>query len=668
MTRLFLLLMICSLRMVAADFYVATNGGASATGTIGDPATPTRAIALVAAETHPVTTNHNVYFLPGFYYFTNHLTYRAADSGTETHPIVYSAYTNGLVRLSGGPLITNWISLTNAAISNRLSIAARTNVYQASLTNYPALLSAGVYGSGTTNYWINQNELIFNGVPQTVARFPNGTNLYCGTVTSSNTFVVTNAQPYTWLPYANIMAQGYFAFDYNNLATFVTNFDVGNQRVTLVGALGGNAPIAGHRFFFLNVLEELDSAGEYYFDRTNSTVYFWPPSSITNAETIVSYTSNLFNIALSSNLVFSGLTMEATTLYPVVVQTSRGINFTNCVFRNSAGDGVYISETTNATISNCTITNIGQRAVEILFGGDRATKRSAGGIITNSTIQNFARLDYTVPGILLKDIGYTVSHNDIFNSPHSAIYFPGNDNVIEYNDIWNVCMGSADSGAVYSGNDWSFGGCIFRYNRIHDIHVADDALNPAGVIGLYMDDCLTGVQVYGNSFDNLDNGIHLGGGRNNTISNNLFIDCLTSSVQTDQRLTSWWPEGVTALSNKLVAMPYQTAPWSNSYPHLLTLLSDSPSNALYNVITNNVRYQGTWLTWQDNAQSVVSTNNNWITGDPGFVDYDNGNYHLTVSAPALALPFTDIPFEEIGRQEAESGRVTLNIGVISFSP
>ena len=395
-------------------------------------------------------------------------------------------------------------------------------------------------------------------------------------------------------------------------------------------------------------MEELDSAGEYYFDRTNQFVYCWPPGNTTNGTSQVSYTSNLLNIALCSNLVFRGLTVEATTLYPVVVQTSTNITFDNCVFKNSAGDGVYTSESANILVTSCSISNIGQRAVEMLFGGVRSNRYSANGIVTNCVIHDFARLDYSVTGILLKDIGYTVTHNRIYNAPHSAIIFPGNDNTIEYNEIYNVCTGSSDAGAVYAGNNWSFGGNIVRYNWLHDIHVAADATDATQVMGLYLDDCLSGVSIYGNCFDRTDHAILLGGGRNNTISNNLFIDSLTASVQTDQRLTSWGASIITALSNNLIAMPYTTALWSNAYPHLLTILSDQPTKAVNNVITNNVRYGGVWLTWQDSANLVVSTNNNFITGDPSFVDYAGDNFYLNLNSPALPLPFSDIPFNNIG--------------------
>ena len=40
----------------------------------------------------------------------------------------------------------------------------------------------------------------------------------------------------------------------------------------------------GQRFYFLNVLEELDQPGEWFLDRKTGVLYFWPPAPLTRPD------------------------------------------------------------------------------------------------------------------------------------------------------------------------------------------------------------------------------------------------------------------------------------------------------------------------------------------------------------------------------------------------
>jgi hypothetical protein len=66
--------------------------------------------------------------------------------------------------------------------------------------------------------------------------------------------------------------------------------------------------LQGQRYFYFNVLEELDVAGEYYLDRANGMLYFWPPSAVgPNARTFVSvFGYDMINIQTATNITFTG--------------------------------------------------------------------------------------------------------------------------------------------------------------------------------------------------------------------------------------------------------------------------------------------------------------------------------------------------------------------------
>jgi hypothetical protein len=110
----------------------------------------------------------------------------------------------------------------------------------------------------------------------------------------------------------------------------------------------------------------------------------------------------------------------------------------------------------------------GINAVE-LKGGNRATLESAENSINNCKITRSSRNVKTMPSIEIGGVGTTISRCHIFDVPHSAILFSGNDHTISYNEINNVCYLSADSGAVYSGRNYTYGGNVIEYNYFHDI-------------------------------------------------------------------------------------------------------------------------------------------------------------------------------------------------------
>ena len=44
----------------------------------------------------------------------------------------------------------------------------------------------------------------------------------------------------------------------------------------------------GGYYYFFNVLEELDAPGEYYIDRDNGILYFYPPDENENSKIMLS--------------------------------------------------------------------------------------------------------------------------------------------------------------------------------------------------------------------------------------------------------------------------------------------------------------------------------------------------------------------------------------------
>ena len=185
-------------------------------------------------------------------------------------------------------------------------------------------------------------------------------------------------------------------------------------------------------------------------------------------------------------------------------------------------------------------------------------------------------------------VGNRVSHCFISNAPHQGIFVEGNNHIIEFNEISFLALETGDVGAIYSGRDWSYRGNVVRYNYFHDLN----GPGRLGAVGVYMDDLASGFKVFGNIFYNCDKAVQIGGGRDNIIVNNIFLDC-NISVKIDNR-------GVGARSalvakggkwrmyEKLNDVNYTSDIYQKSYPELVGFEQNEPlvpkgNNVSYNV-------------------------------------------------------------------------------------
>ena len=81
----------------------------------------------------------------------------------------------------------------------------------------------------------------------------------------------------------------------------------------------------------------------------------------------------------------------------------------------------------------------------------------------------------------------------------------------------------------YAGRDYTYRGNRIRYNFIH--HTGGVGM---GSMGVYMDDCVSGTEIFGNVFYKVQRAAFLGGGCDHQVINNVFVDC-NHAVELDGR-------------------------------------------------------------------------------------------------------------------------------------
>ena len=482
--------------------------------------------------------------------------------------------------------------------------------------------------------------------------------------TASMKFRYIGSRPGMWKTAEDAWLSGYWAYGWaqdnvkiSNIATLNFIFNMG-YTITTSGSstYGLTNKFPGGRFYVFNLLEELDSKEEWYVDKNTNTLYLYSESGLEDADIrIATDKKNLISIKNTSDISIRNITIENVKGTGVDVSGSKDISIDNCTIRNIALNGINISGI-SCGVENCEIYNIGAGGIT-LTGGNRSLLSSSKNYAVNNSIHDYS-LEYRVyrPGIRMTGVGMKVANNEIYNAPHSAIMYTGNEHIIEYNYIHDVVCETSDSGAVYAGQDFLGHGSVIRYNYFENIDTESEP-EYGYAAAIYLDDFYGGASVYGNIINNVDLAFLLGGGRDNSFENNIIMNSPTGSeisILGDSRDGSYWENGRNEILSRTDEIDYLNKFWQKKYPETGSLKTDNPELPKNNKICNNVIYNHGTLNVAENIKKYGKIENNisMSQGDLGFVDSENGNFKLREDSVIYTLltEFKDIPFEKIGRK------------------
>ncbi|MBN1673508.1 MAG: right-handed parallel beta-helix repeat-containing protein [Kiritimatiellae bacterium] len=647
------------------DAWSGTRPAPNAAGTDGPFATLERArdaIRTVKQENRFPAGGVVVEIRAGTYFLAETFRLEKEDSGTERGPVVYRAYRREPVRLLGGKPVAGFMPVTDPAVRKRLAPEAQGNVLQADLraqgiTDYGKLEP---YGFRWPRHPAAAMQLFYNAKPpnrspagtaqgaaMTLARWPNEGWALTGEVPdpkgARTTWRYEGNRPERWINEPDGWFHGYWNVDYHSHCLGIEKIDTENHTLTAGPEFKDDWKARckkGQRYYALNLLPELDRPGEYYIERPAGILYFWPPSPIAEGEALVSMLYNAVRLKATDYVVLDRLTIELARSDLVRITGGAHNRVIGCTLRNGSRDGVRVEGGRDNGVEGCDIYGNGGSGI-VLDGGDRKTLTPAGHFAVNNHIHHHGRLS-------IDGVGNRVSHNLIHDAPHGAIHLGGNDHLIEFNEVHNVCYNVGDGGAFYSGRDWTRRGNVIRHNFFHHI----EGSGRFGANGIYIDDEASGFWVLGNVFYKVTRAAFIGGGRDNIVQNNIFAEC-KPAVHVDARglrnRKKLPPDGPNELWDRLMAMPYKKPPWSTRYPELAALPDkQNPWLPEGNVITHNICWGGKWDEVYKEARPYLKIENNLLDQDPLFVDAANMDFRLKRNSPAYRLGFKPIPFEKIG--------------------
>lgn len=558
-----------------ADYYVSINTGSdSNNGSIDKPFKTIEKVQhtireLISKNDSNVNKDIVVTLMGGRYNLSSNILFNHQDNLPNNHRLTYTSFNTEEVIISGGVSFkaSQFLDLS-AEEQSRINEKVRKNVKVINLFNYGISLdkigklhAIGGYSQGKKYGEDNEKnaEVFFDDKRMQLAKYPNtgfcqikeiidygeASEYVPDLIDWNNTltprppkFLVDSdikSKLRQWKkpinPLNSIWVGGYFYWDWADLSSPVKDYNTTLGQLDLAYSSPYGIRSNG-TYYIYNVLEELDSFGEYYIDRENGNLYVYFPENFNHNSLI---TLSLLNESIvrlneTNNLTFDGITIECGRNKAFEINGNKNI-IRNVTVKNIGLDGIKIYGQDNLVV-NSEVTNTGSSG--IIVGRDlhysegnithdirRLGLRIENNIIENNYIHSYGEVSKSgIAGVTVLGVGNKITHNEIFDSPYTAIHYAGNEHIIEYNYIHHVVKDSSDAGAIYAGRNLSFFGNVIRFNAIFDI--GSKNFLPSAI---YFDDCLAGQTAYGNILLNIPgNGFLIGGGRAHNIYDNIIIN------------------------------------------------------------------------------------------------------------------------------------------------
>lgn len=600
------------------SLYVSANGDDSGDGSITAPfATLQRArdrIREIKKESGLPTGGICVYLREGTYNLSESFHLTAEDSGTEESPITYRAYPDENVVVLGGTKIngSDFQKITDANVKKKLiDSSAADKIYQLDLSKY-GITAEKVPHKGVFQFAIQSKpnydietvtgramELFVNNEAKTVSRWPNSDEMVTfemEDVVNPNECIVSehakikykNDRIKNWMQEKDYHLYGFWTRQWADWSLEIASYDGTTMEL--------NTPFAypieeGTRSWYAyNLFCELDAPGEYYMDRETNMLYYYPEENLKTADIYISVFPEALIKMECDYVNIKDLKLTASRGQGVQI-LGNNCKIEKCEIFNTAYQGVEIEGYGNGVVSSYLHdVNIGV----FLSGGDRKTLTPGNNYVENCEITKFCRITIpTTPAVRIEGVANRVSRCKIHDAEQIALMFYGNDHLIEYNNIYNVCQKADDAAAVYSGLNLSYRGNRVENNWIHDISAG---IGLMGCSGLYLDDQMCSASVKNNVFENIvGRGIQIEGGRHHVVEDNIMINCSKALVLNNRKTgvdytnmdpshSDYWAK------QSILDMPYNTGIWAEKYPELSNILDPEEDMGAprYNTVKNNI--------------------------------------------------------------------------------
>ncbi len=567
-----------------ADFYVATDGNDSWSGTLDAPnsdnsdgpfATLDRARRAVQGEPGG---KHAVMMRGGNYFLSAPLVFSANDSGSAPSPITYENYPCETPVISGGKPITGWKNTSGNVWTAQLISGSFQNfegLFYNNERRYRPRTTAGsyLYNAGPVYESSSSANCAFEagGQWQCFDRFYfNGND------------VATN---YHSLALGDVEILDFEIWTMSRMR--LQSVDAANRIAYLAGPTFqgvDNGFISGHRYLIENVKEALNQPGQWYLDRctnppactsssgTWTLTYLAQENENPNKDSVI--VPQQSQLVLATNLqyvTFTGMVFSHDNWLPPVTgygdeqgiptvtaalsfAGSSNISIDGCTIAHTEGWGIEFvgnasASTANNQVINSALFDLGAGGVRVGSwpnGNNTDANVAQYTLVQNNVIAGGGRVQPTGigTGIWVGNSHHnTITHNEVhdFYSGAIGVGFQygiaggaslAHDNVVSYNLVYDLGQGvTSDMGGIYFASSATTGNQVLN-NVVHDVtHDWQDS-DGYGGHGIYFDQGTSNMVarnnlVYRTSsasfFNNLSDRTNDTYPQNNLVDNNILV-------------------------------------------------------------------------------------------------------------------------------------------------
>jgi len=391
-----------------------------------------------------------------------------------------------------------------------------------------------------------------------------------------------------------------------------------------------------------NVREGMHEPGQWYLDRTNEKLVYWPKAgeNIDNITIVAPTRENVVKFENGArNITLKNLTITCTTT-PLITGSYGAVRFdgalsgseiNNCHFigltvENTGGFGAKLNGD-NLSIDSCVFENLG--AGGILYSGQSST-------IRNTHIHNVGLIYPSGIGLTVGGSDNMINHNEVNSTSYIGIRINGARNIAENNLIYDVMKELNDGGQFFiTGTD-----NIIRGNFAHE--GPGDEEEWAGFFdrgedrfkwAYYMDENSLNCTFENNLALNTVRPVHMHMTKGCTFRNNVFID------RGIQILTFPRSIGLTYENNINIA---DEIIFSNQYD----AFNSMPNNIIFSRAESIIHELIMIYTVIDYRPFKPAEGT--VFADPMFVDRENGNFNFKPDSPAPSMGIKPIDVSSAG--------------------
>ena len=653
---LFLTVLLMNHLSAQTPFFVSPSGNDK---NDGSREKPFATIARAQLEVRNTGGSAVVYLREGSYYLSVPVVFTSDDSRTENDSVVYRNFENEKVVISGSiPLKLEWKEFKNGI--------------------QRAKVPAGLIF----------DQLFVNRQLQRMARYPNynpNARFLGGTAADA----VSKEKAAGWANPEGGYVHALHKHEWGDFHYIIKGKDAGGELI-LEGGWQNNRKMGMHdkHRFVENIFEELDTVGEWFYDKKEQFLYFYPPKSVDLKTAVIEIPQikHLFEFRGSEKSTVTNITIEGVELSQtlrtfmenkepllrsdwttyrggaVFFDSAESCFIRNCDFTGLGGNAVYFNKyNRKCKVSGCLFSNIGANAVS--FVGDPDAVRSpsfeynefvpieeidripgpktnnfpAECVVFDNLMFDLGLTEKQSAGIQISmSFGITVSHNTIYDVPRAGINISEGTwggHIIEFSDVFNTVKESGDHGSF---NSWGRD----RYWNPNK-KLLDSIVESSPDLALL--DVISPVIIRNNRM-RCDHGwdIDLDDGSSNYhIYNNLLLngglklrEGVNRTVENNIIINNsfhphvWFKNSGDVFVRNILSTGYLPI-WVNSWG----------KETDYNCFPDSVSL---------NASRNRNTDLNSVYGNPQFVNPQLGNFRVKEGSPALLVGFKNFDMESFG--------------------